>query len=85
MKIHVEYLREQSEYFADMFSCCGPKDGSNDVSNLNTEGSINNPLVFLVTEEELADVVDWLYRYDIPPESVLQFLTNATGNGMKKS
>jgi hypothetical protein len=61
MKVHSEYLAQQSEFFNRMFDVCASEDGSQKKGTVN-EGTEAHPLVFQVTEEELKDVLDWLYR-----------------------
>lgn len=61
MKVHAEYLAQQSDFFKGMFDMCASDDGSQKKGIVN-EGTEAHPLVFQVTEEELKDVLDWLYR-----------------------
>ena len=58
MRVHSEYLIRQSEFFKGMFDVCA-NIGETRIINEGTEA---HPLMFQVTEEELKDVLDWLYR-----------------------
>lgn len=60
MKVHAEYLAQESDFFTGMFDMCASDDGSQKKGIVN-EGTEAHPLVFQVTEEELKDVLDWLY------------------------
>jgi hypothetical protein len=59
MRVHSEYLIQQSEFFKGMFDVC---ETVTNLKGIVNEGTEADPLMFQVTEEELKDVLDWLYR-----------------------
>lgn len=61
MRVHSEYLIRQSDFFKGMFDMCANGDETVTKGIVN-EGTEAHPLMFQVTEEELKDVLDWLYR-----------------------